>query len=153
MYRKVNFKDKSASELVNKSNFNFERNYNVFKSKSRCILLNETINFNKNETENRKGKIPHTVLEKWTLCFSSYKNHKLKTKPWWVRGREEEKSLYFVPFILLKRNFSIFVLSQRIVYWIHFQDIHTFKYQKTVLHKLFDLFLKLSKAFIVRKGA
>ena len=31
--------------------FNFERNYNILKSKSLCILLNEIINFNKNETE------------------------------------------------------------------------------------------------------
>ena len=31
--------------------FNFERNYDVLKSKSPCILLNKNINFNKNETE------------------------------------------------------------------------------------------------------
>ena len=31
--------------------FNFERNYDVLKSKSPCILLNKNINFDKNETE------------------------------------------------------------------------------------------------------
>ena len=31
--------------------FNFERNYDVLKSKSPCILLNKNINFNKNEME------------------------------------------------------------------------------------------------------
>ena len=33
--------------------------------------------------------------------------------------------------------------------WIHFQNIHTFTYQKTLLHTLFCLFLKLPKAFSV----
>ena len=55
---------------------------------------------------------------------------------------------FFVPFILSEGNFfSIFDLSQCILYWIHFQNIHTFTYQKTLLHTLFYLFLKSSKAF------
>ena len=29
---------------------------------------------------NQKQKIPHAVLEKWTMCFSSYKNCDLKVK-------------------------------------------------------------------------
>ena len=33
--------------------FNSERNYDVLKSKSPCILLNKKINFNKNETDNK----------------------------------------------------------------------------------------------------
>ena len=32
---------------------------------------------------------------------------------------------------------------------MHFQNIHTFTYQTTLLHTLFCLFLKLSKAFSV----
>ena len=44
--------------------------------------------------------------------------------------------------------FNICVLSQCIVYRIHFQNIHTFTYQKT-FHTLFCLFLKQSKAFSV----
>ena len=32
---------------------------------------------------------------------------------------------------------------------MHFQNIHTFTYQKTLLHTLFCLFLKSSKAFCV----
>ena len=34
-----------------------------------------------------------------------------------------------------------------LVYWIQLQNIHTFTYQKTLLHTLFFLILKLSKAF------
>ena len=57
--------------------FHFEKNYEALKSKSPCILFNKKTNDNKIETES-KLKISQTVLEKRTLCFSSYKNHKLK---------------------------------------------------------------------------
>ena len=99
--------------------------------------------------QNINLKIPRTVLERRTLYFSSYKNHKLRVKLWWV-GAHERKRAFFVPFILSKGNFfNICVLSQCIVYWIHFQNVHTFTCQKTLFHKLFCLFLKSSKAFSV----
>ena len=61
-----------------------------------------------------------------------------------------KKRAFFVPFILSEGNFFNFcVLLQCIVYWIHFQNIHTFTYQKTLLHTLFRLFLKSSKAVCV----
>ena len=48
------------------------------------------------------------------------------------------------------RGLSIYyILSQFIVYWTHFQNIHTFIYQKTLLLTLFYLFWKLLKAFTV----
>ena len=77
--------------------FNFERNCDLLKSQSPCILLNKNINFN--------WKTPHTVLERWTLYFSSYKNRQLKVKLWWVGTREKKKTAFFVPFILSKGNF------------------------------------------------
>ena len=54
---------------------------------------------------NRKWKIPHTVLERRTLCFSLYKNCKLKIKLWWVGARERKKRSFFVPFISFEGNF------------------------------------------------
>ena len=116
--------------------FSFKRNHDVLKSKSPRILLNKNINFNKNET---KWKMENpTVLERRTLCFSSCKNRKLKVKLWWVGARERNKRAFFVPFILSEDNFlNIFVLSQFVVYGINFQNIHTFTYQKTLLHTLF----------------
>ena len=72
--------------------FNFERNYNILKSKSPCILLNGLV------------------------CPKEF-------------------------FLLL----YVLYLS----YWIHFQNIHTFIYPKTLLHTLFSFFLKSSKDFIV----
>ena len=35
------------------------------------------------------------------------------------------------------------------MYWIHFQNVHFFTYQKTLLHTIFWLFLKPLKAFSV----
>ena len=43
--------------------FNFERNCDVFKSKSPCILLNKNINFNKNEMELKMGNPTHHFRE------------------------------------------------------------------------------------------
>ena len=40
--------------------FNFERIYDVSKSKSPCILLNKNINFNKNETESNMENLTHS---------------------------------------------------------------------------------------------
>ena len=82
--------------------FNFGINYEVFKWKSPYILLNKNVNF-KNKWES-KMKISNTFLERQTLCFTSYKNHKLKVKLWWV-GAPERKRAFFVPFILSKGNF------------------------------------------------
>ena len=47
--------------------------------------------------------------------------------------------LFFPKGIFLK----IFVLSQCIVYWIHFQNIYTFTYQKTLFHTLLSLVFKI----------
>ena len=117
--------------------FNFDRNYDILKSKSPCILLNKNINFNKTK-QNWKWKIPNTFLERQTLCFSSYQNHKLKVELWWVGVCERTTRAFFVPFILSEQNFfKICVLSQCIVYWIRFQNIHTFTYQKNITSYIF----------------
>ena len=57
---------------------------------------------------------------------------------------------FFLTFILLKGNFcSVCISSECIECWINFQNIYTFTYQKALLHTLFCLLLKLSKAFSV----
>ena len=119
--------------------FNFERSYDAFKPKSPWILLKMNINFNETK-RNRKWKIPHIVLERQTLCFGSYG----------VFFFLEENRVFFVPSILPKRNFlKLCLLSQCIVYWILFQNIHTFTYQKHYFTHFYCLFLKLLKAFSV----
>ena len=64
------------------------------------------------------------------MCFSSCKNCKLKVKLWWV-GACERKRVHILMFILSEGNFfNMCILSQCIVYWIHFQNTHTSTYQK-----------------------
>ena len=43
--------------------FNFERNYDVLKSKSSCILWDKNINFNKNETESKMKNPTYSFRE------------------------------------------------------------------------------------------
>ena len=98
--------------------FNFERNYDVLNSKSLYILLNKYITLIKTK-RNWKWKITHTVLERRTLY--SYKNRKLKVKLWWVGARVRKMREFVVPFTLFEGHFfNICVLSQCIVYWMHF---------------------------------
>ena len=109
--------------------FNFERSYDVFPERR------------------RKWKFPHIVLERRTLCFSSFKNRKLKVNLWWVGARERKKRASFVPFILPEGDFfNICVLSQCIKYLIYFQNLHTFTYQKTLLYTLLVFVFKVVKS-------
>ena len=43
--------------------FNFKRNYDVLKSKGRCILVNKNINFNKNEAESKMENPTHSFRD------------------------------------------------------------------------------------------
>ena len=52
----------SGSETVCGFSINFERNYDVLKSKSPWMLLNKNINFNKSKTE-LKMENPHSLRE------------------------------------------------------------------------------------------
>ena len=85
-----------------------------------------------------KWKIPHILLERWILCFSLYKNHKLKVKMCWVGARERKTSAFFVTFILSSGNFfkhfcfiSMNSVLNKVSEYIYF---YIFTYQKTLLH-------------------
>ena len=79
-----------------------------------------------------------------TLCFSSYKNHILKIKLRWRLGLAKEKRGHFLYRLFCPKG--VCVLSQCIVYWIHFHNIYTFTYQKHYFIHFCSLFLKFSKA-------
>ena len=68
--------------------FIFERNW---KSKSPCFLLIQTLI---KKTQNRKLKIPHTLLERQNLCLCLCKNHKLKVKLWWLGARYKKECIF-----------------------------------------------------------
>ena len=95
--------------------FYFKRNY-VVKSKSPCFMLNRNVKLNKNETESK--------IENPTNNF-----------------REMNHNISFV----WRKSFNICILSQCTVYWINFQNIYTFTYQKTLLIHFCWLFLKSLK--------
>ena len=125
--------------------FNFERNYHLLKLKSPCILLSKNINFNKNKMELREMRHGFREMNLKVQLTSESQTESKTVMSWSLQQKN-----FFVLFILSEGNFlSICVLSQCIVYWIHFQNIHTFPYQKTLLHTLFCLFLRLLKAFSV----
>ena len=93
--------------------FNFERNYDVLKSKSPYILLNKNINFNKNETESKMENPKHSFRETNLVLQLIIKNCKLKVKLWWAGSRERKKRAFFVPLILSRGNFfDICILPQ-----------------------------------------
>ena len=98
---------------------------------------------------NQNGKFLITSREMNLMCFSSYKSREL-VKVWRVKkkvrvgARERKKSPFLVKFILSEGHFvKICVLSQYIVYWINFHNIHTFTYQKALLHTLLLLVFKM----------
>ena len=70
--------------------------------------------------------------------------NKLEVKLWWVGTCKRKDRVFFVAFILSEGNFfNICALSRCIVYWIHFQNIHTFASQKTFLHTHLLLVFKI----------
>ena len=129
--------------------FNFERNYDVLKPKSPCILLNKNINFNENGTELTMENPTHGFRET-NLVFQLLKESKIKsnTVMSWSPWKKKEGILLCLLFCPKDILLNICVLSQCIVYGIHFQNIHTFAHQKAYYFMHFCwLFLKLSKAF------
>ena len=130
----------SRSKIVSIFNyFDFERSYDILKSKSPCILLNKNINFDKNETKSKMENPIHGIRKTHQLIWES----QIRSKSVMVWGSQKKKE-FFVPSILSEENFfKICVLSQCIVYWIHFQNIHTFTYQETLLHTILLLACKI----------
>ena len=83
--------------------------------KSPCFLLNKNIK----KRRNRKCEILHRILGRLTLCFSSYKNCKLKVKLWWTgAGKKKKKNSAFFATLIFSAGyfFKICVLSQCIVH-------------------------------------
>ena len=127
--------------------FNFERIYDVLKSKSLCILLNGNINFNENETESKMENPSHSFRETnlvFQVIWESERERERERER--VGARRIKKRAFFVPFILSEENFfKTCVLYQCTVYWIYFKNIHThtFTSQKTLLHTLLLLVFKI----------
>ena len=94
------------------------------------IVLNRNMHFAFCWTEiktlitDSKMENPTHSFRETNLCFSSYRNCKLKVKLMSWSPRKKKEGI-FSPFILSAGIFSKFVFH-RSAYWIHFQNIHTF---------------------------
>ena len=87
-------------------------------------------------TRNRKLKLSRLLSERWTLCFSSYKNRELKVKLRWA-GAHEKKTPFFITFVVYLNVYSI--------EWTF--RIYTLTYQKTFIAypKFINFFASLHK--------
>ena len=120
--------------------------YDILKSKSTCILSNKNINFNKNETESKMENPTHSFRDtKLVLQLIQESQIKSKSIMSWSSRRKKE-GIFCDVYFAQREFFKNCVLSQYIVYWIHFQNIHTFSYQKTLLHTLLVLVSKIVKS-------
>ena len=64
-------------------------------------------------------------------------------------SRRIKEHIFFTVYLSKGNFFKIFDLSQCIVHWIQFPNLHTFTYQKILLHIHFWLFLISLKVFSV----
>ena len=129
--------------------FNIEINYDALKSKSPCIWLNKNTNFHKNKT---KSKMENPT----TLVLQLIKESQIKCKILMSWSSWKKKEVIFcIVYSARRKFFNICVLSQCIAYWIHFQNIHIFTYQKVLFHRFFakviSLFLNKGLLWSLRK--
>ena len=103
----------------------------TLKSKSWCILLNKNIKFNTNGTKSKTENPTHS-FRGTNLVLQLVKESQIKSKTvlsW--RLWKKKKGIFCTNNFVRRDFFKIYVLSQCLVYWIHFQNIHIFTYQKT----------------------
>ena len=67
---------------------------------------------------------------------------------WSLRKKKRGHFLYRFSFVQKEIFFNVCVLSQLVVNWMHFQNIHSFTYQERLLDTL-CMILKLSRVFSV----
>ena len=92
--------------------FNFERNYDVLKSKCSCILLNKNINFNKNETESKMKNPTHGSRETNLVLQLIYESQ-IKSKTVELEPAKEKREHFLYRLFCRKIIFStlVFYLS------------------------------------------
>ena len=131
--------------------FNLKKYYDVLKSKSRCILFNKNINFNKNETELKIENFTNGFRDTNLVLQLRYESQiKSKTAMSWS-SRKKKKRAFFVPFVLSEGNFfKICVLYQYIHSVLNTLSIYILLHIKKHYFLHFCcLFLKSLKAYSV----
>ena len=135
--------------------FNFERSYDILKSKSPCILLSKNKktfykNFNKNETESKMENPTHS-FRNTNLVLQLIEESQFKSKTVMSWSSRKKKEGIFCTVYFVRRDFF-----SRIVFYLSVQCIeYTFRIyillhikERYFIH-FCCLFLKSSKAFSV----
>ena len=115
--------------------FNFERNYDVLKSKSPCILLNKNINFSKNETESKMENPTHSFREA-NLVLQFIQESQFKNQNCDELELAKEKTGHF----FLYRLFCTKKILLTFVFYFNIQNIHTLHIKKHYFIHLFASF-------------
>ena len=104
----------------------------------------------KNNSPNRwigKWKTPNTILERQTLCFSPYKNCKLKVNWRWLGARKRKKRAFFCTVYVVERNFfkhSSFISMYNVLNTL--SEYTYFYISKNITSYNFLLVLKIDKS-------
>ena len=83
--------------------FNFERNYDILKSKSVCFLLNKNINFNKNETES-KTENPTRTCSHMNRVLQLIQESRIKSKNIMSWSSRKKKRVQFLKRLLRQKE-------------------------------------------------
>ena len=118
--------------------FDFQRNheYDVFKSKSPCILLNKIINFSKSETESKMENPTHSFRE--TIWLYSVLNTFLEYTYFYIS--KNIASYFFCLFLKSSKAFSISLRSLILVFIDLISFIVISRLPVTRLNKFFCCF-------------
>ena len=119
------------------------------KSKSPCILLNKNINCNKNETESRMESPAHSIRET-DLVVQLIKELQIKSTSVMNWSSRKRKESIFCTIYFVRRKFFLNLCFISIYSVLNTLSEYTYFYMsKILLHTLFCLFLKSSKAFSI----
>ena len=118
----------------------------VLKLKVSCSFLKKLKT--KNETESKTDNPAHSFRET-SLVVQLIWELQIKGKiVMSCISRVKKEGIFCTVYFVRRKFFLIFVLSQCIVYWIHFQNIYTFIYQNTLLHSPFFLAFKIVESLL-----
>ena len=131
------------------SYFNFERNYDVLKSKSSCILLNQNFNFNKNETESKMENPTQRFKRERKLVLQLIQEPQIK-KNCDKRKLAEETRGHFWTIYFVRRTFFLHLCFISMYSLLNTLSEYTYIYtSKTITSYIFCLFLKSSNTLTV----
>ena len=90
--------------------------------------------------------MPYTVLERSTMCFSSYESYELKVKLWWVWACQKKECIFYNVRFFLRNFFKIFCFILIYSVWNKISEYIYFCILKTLFYTFLLLTLKIVKS-------